>query len=269
MRWSVRLGSLFGIPVYLHFTFLLLLGFVALTRLVTGGVGAAAGALLLISSVFGLVVLHEMGHALAARHFGIGTRDVTLLPIGGVARLERNPSLPRQELWIALAGPAVNLVLAGLLGIVLLLTGFHGTIGLGAGSFLAQLMAINLGLFLFNMLPAFPMDGGRVLRAHLARRRGMLPATETAAGVGRFMALLLGIAGLFWNPMLILIALFVWFAGSQELRAVRMAHQPRWSWMPPVDPTWSNHDPRSGSWPRDEPWSPGEPPAVRVWVRRF
>ena len=242
MRWSFRLGSLFGIPVYLHFTFLLLLGFVALTRLVYGGIGAAAGALLLVSSVFGLVVMHEMGHALAARRFGIGTRDVTLLPIGGVARLERNPGNPRQELWIALAGPAVNLVLAGLFGIVLALTG---------GSFFAQLLAINLALFAFNMLPAFPMDGGRVLRALLARRMGQRPATEIAVSVGKGMAVLLGVAGLFWNPMLILIAFFVWTSGNQELR-------PAWSWVPPAEPRW----------PYDGPGGPVAPRVVRVRVHR-
>jgi hypothetical protein len=109
------------------------------------------------------------------------------------------------------------------------------------------------------MLPAFPMDGGRVLRAFLARRRGQLAATETAVSVGRFLALLLGIAGLFWNPMLILIAFFVWISGSQELRAMRFAHRPSWSWVPPNDgPTWSS----------DEPRAPGEPPVVRVWIHR-
>jgi Zn-dependent protease len=220
MRWSIRLGSLFGIPVYLHFTFLLLLGGLAFLQLVQAGPAAALASLILVSSVFGLVVLHEMGHALAARRFGIGTRDVTLLPIGGVARLERLPATPRQELWIALAGPAVNLALAGLIGGFTGLAGLSGGGGI-AGWFAAQLVTINLALFFFNMLPAFPMDGGRVLRALLARRMGNLQATEIAATVGKGMALLLGIAGLFFNSMLVFIAIFVWFGAGQELLMAR------------------------------------------------
>jgi Zn-dependent protease len=207
---------LLGIPIYLHVTFLLLLGVFFLGSLLSAGVGAAVGTLVLISSVFGLVVLHELGHAMAARAFGIRTRDVTLLPIGGVARLERMPEEPRQEFWIALAGPAVNVAIAGLLGIWLFVTA--GSVG---GGFAARLMSINLALVLFNLLPAFPMDGGRVLRAALARRMGTMRATEIAATVGKGMALLFGIAGLFLNPMLILIAFFVWIGANQELLIAR------------------------------------------------
>ena len=238
MNRSFRLGSFLGIPVYLHVTFLWLLGFVALSQLLQGGLAAAVGGLLLTSSVFGLVVLHEMGHALAARRFGIRTRDVTLLPFGGLARLERMPRDPRQELWIALAGPAVNLAIAGLLGILLSLAGFTGAIGFTSGSFLAQLMAINLVLFAFNMLPAFPMDGGRVLRALLARRMAYLSATEIAVTVGKGMATLLGAVGLFWNPMLVLIALFVWFGANQELQTAQFDNRPVWAPAPPVVRVW-------------------------------
>jgi Zn-dependent protease len=246
VKWSVRLGSPFGIPVYLHLTFLLLLGFLGLGEWARGGIAAGLASVVMISAVFGVVVLHELGHALAARGFGIATRDVTLYPIGGVARLERMPRDPRQEMWIALAGPAVNLGIAGLLGVWLALTGFAGGVGFAGGSFAARLMAINLGLVVFNMLPAFPMDGGRVLRAVLARRVGHLAATEIAATVGKSMAVLFGIAGIFWNPMLLFIAIFVWFGAGQEVMAARM-------------PSWVGEP---------GPFAPS-PPVVRVWVRRW
>ncbi len=231
MKWSFRLGSMFGVPVYLHMTFLLLLGGVGLVQLFQGGLGPAVGMVTLISAVFGCVLLHEMGHALAAREFGIATRDVTLLPIGGLARLERMPRDPRQELWIALAGPAVNVALAGVLGIWVALFG---------GWFANRLLLINLGLVVFNMIPAFPMDGGRVLRALLARRMGHLRATELAASIGKAMAIVFGVAGLFLNPMLIFIAFFVWFGAGQEAQLAR--RQP-WFGREPVPA-----DPWPGAW---------------------
>lgn len=220
---KIRLGAPFGIPVYLHWTFLLLLGFVAISQVIaSGSVVAAFAGVLFVSVIFACVVLHEFGHALAARRYGIRTRDVTLLPIGGVARLERMPEDPRQELVVALAGPAVNVAIAGLLGIWLFLTGFASADGLTlAGSFAARLLSINLALVAFNMLPAFPMDGGRVLRALLAQRMSYVRATNLAATIGRGMALLFGIVGLLWNPMLVLIALFVWVGAGQEAAMVR------------------------------------------------
>jgi len=218
MRWSWRLGTVFEIPIYLHWTFLLLLGFVAVSQLAaSGSFVVAMSGVAFIAVVFGCVVLHEFGHALTARRFGIATRDVTLLPIGGIARLDRMPNDPRQELWVALAGPAVNLAIAGLLGIWLFLTG-PGLIG---SSFAAKLLLVNIALVVFNMLPAFPMDGGRVLRALLARRIGHMEATEVAARVGRGMAVVFGLIGLVWSPMLILIALFVWFGAGQEAEMAR------------------------------------------------
>jgi Zn-dependent protease len=221
MNWSFRLGRLFGIPVYMHWTFLLLLGFVAFGQGVRSGPGAALGGIVFVTTIFGCVVLHELGHALAARRYGIGTRDVTLLPIGGLARLERMPDDPRQELWVALAGPAVNLAIAGALGVGLAVIGSVGALSWTGGSFAARLMAVNLGLVVFNLLPAFPMDGGRVLRSLLAHRVSYVQATDTAATVGRGMAILFGVAGLFFNPMLILIALFVWTGATQEAQMVR------------------------------------------------
>jgi Zn-dependent protease len=229
---SWKLGTACGIGIYVHWSFLLLAAYVLFTRGTQGGWALALFSVLFLFAVFGCVVLHELGHALMARAFGIGTRDITLYPIGGVARLERMGEKPWEELCIALAGPAVNGVLAVILfvlGIVLvgarnwagLLNTPDELTGLGGMGFLFDLLAANVVLGLFNLLPAFPMDGGRVLRALLSWPLGRLQATEIAAGVGMVMALLLAVVGLFVNPMLLLLAAFVFFAGRQELAALR------------------------------------------------
>src|SRR6186997_2147839 len=174
MKWSLRVGRLFGIPLYVHFTFFLFLVWVAAESWRMGGsTGGALVEVLFMCALFGCVVLHELGHALTARRYGIATRDITLLPIGGVARLERMPDDPKQELLVALAGPAVNIVLAGLLLLVILPAAAIAPVNelqLVGGNFLVKLMWINVSLAVFNLIPAFPMDGGRVLRALLGMR---------------------------------------------------------------------------------------------------
>ena len=220
MKWSWKIGTFTGIAVYVHATFVLLLGWIALTHwmqyqsLIPALTGVA-----FILSLFLCVVLHEYGHALTARTFGIATKDITLLPIGGVARLERIPDKPNQELWVALAGPAVNAVIAALLAAYLSLTGHFQPvqqIGLTHGVFLERVMFANLFLVGFNMIPAFPMDGGRVLRALLAKRMEYARATRIAASIGQGLAFVFGFLGLFTNPFLVFIAFFVWIGAAQE-----------------------------------------------------
>ncbi len=220
MKWSLNIGSFRGIPVRIHATFLLILAWVALSYLRQGqSVGTAATGVLFVLAIFLCVVLHEFGHALVARKYGIRTRDITLLPIGGVARIERMPDDPRQELWLAIAGPSVNLAIATVLFVLLATTAAlvpMSRLTVTTGPFLQRLMAVNVFLAAFNLLPAFPMDGGRVVRALLAMRMDYSRATHVAATLGQGMALLFGFLGFFFNPFLIFIALFVWIGAAQE-----------------------------------------------------
>ncbi len=221
MRGSWNLGRVAGIGVYVHWTFLLLLLWVVGGYLVAGFSWAAAmEAAALVIVVFGCVVLHELGHALTARRYGIVTQDITLLPIGGVARLLRIPEDPWQELIIALAGPAVNVVIAAALIGLLVLLGQIGNaynVAFEGGHFLVNLMWINVLLVAFNLLPAFPMDGGRVLRALLGFGLPYVRATQIAARLGQVMAVLFGIAGLYVNIWLVVIGIFIFMAAQQEL----------------------------------------------------
>jgi len=224
MKWSLKLGSFAGIHVYVHWTFVLLLGWILFSRLGQGhGWTEAWRGVGFIIALFGCVLLHEFGHALTAKRYGIRTQDITLLPIGGIARLERLPENPRHELWVTLAGPAVNVVIAGVLFAILGLV-YHVNeflqVRLLEGNFWVQLMWVNVFLGAFNLLPAFPMDGGRVLRALLSMRLGREKATRLAASIGQGMAILFGIAGFFGNPMLIFIAIFVYLGAEAEARAV-------------------------------------------------
>ncbi len=226
MSWQFKLGRFAGIDVFIHITFFLIVGWYALTYWLMGRTAAAAleGAAFILLIFLG-VVLHEYGHALTARKYGIKTRDITLYPIGGVARLERMPDKPIQELWVALAGPAVNVVIAIGLFIYLALTNALvplNELTLTTGSFLERLMLVNIFLVVFNLIPAFPMDGGRVLRALLAMRLEYVRATQIAATIGQGMAVLFGFWGLFNNPLLLFIAFFVWMGAAQEASMVQM-----------------------------------------------
>ena len=228
MKWKLNLGRYAGIQVYMHTTFFLLLLWVAASHWSQGaGFSGIVLGIFFILAIFLCVVLHEFGHALTARKFGIETRDIILLPIGGVARLERMPRDPIQEIYVALAGPAVNLVIAAILYTFLLTTDTFAplsNLSVASGPFLERIMLVNIFLLLFNLIPAFPMDGGRVLRAVLALRGDYVQATQRAALVGQGIALLFGLFGLiFGAPMLVFIALFVWIGAAQEASMAKMS----------------------------------------------
>jgi Zn-dependent protease/CBS domain-containing protein len=229
MRWSWTVARIAGIRIDVHATFLLLLAWVALADYQRAQTAAAAiEGVLLTLAIFASVVLHEYGHALTAARFGVKTRSITLLPIGGVARLERMPDRPREELAIAIAGPAVTLGIIIVLYVALRLVGapiVGAVTGSGtSGSFAAQVLWVNVVLAVFNLLPAFPMDGGRVLRAALALRMPFARATGIAARVGKVFALLFAIVGLFVvsNPFLVVIAVFVWLSAAAEAASAQL-----------------------------------------------
>lgn len=219
MRWSVKLGRFAGIDTYVHATFLLLIAWSAWSAWSGAGTGLAVVlGVAFLFAVFASVLLHELGHALMARRFGIRTRRIVLSPIGGIAQLEGMPRHPRQELAVALAGPAVNFVLAA--GLWMVEPVFAGVPLVG--SLVGAVLVANLVLGAFNLVPAFPMDGGRALRAFLAERMPSARATSIAARIGKTIAVVMGLAGLWWgNFLLALIAAFVWFAANAEQAASR------------------------------------------------
>jgi Zn-dependent protease len=221
-RWSWHLGRILGIPTRIHASFALVLLWVGISTWSAAHSGLAViFGLVFALAIFACVLLHEFGHALVARKFGIETRRITLLPIGGVAELERSPEDPRAEMWIAAAGPAVNFAIAAGLTLLGFATGIFSSAGL-LGVVFSGLVWANVMLGLFNLVPAFPMDGGRVFRAWATRRYGRLRATELAAKLGRVLAVGFGVWGLFGsNPVLVLVAAFVWFAAGRELAGVR------------------------------------------------
>jgi Zn-dependent protease/CBS domain-containing protein len=228
MKWQWKIARIAGIDVYMHATFLLLIGWVALSHWTAQqSWSAVVAGVFFILLLFVFVVMHEYGHALTARKYGIKTRDITLYPIGGVARLERMPEKPIEELWVALAGPAVNVVAAIVLFGYLVVSGTFqpvASLTISTGSLVERLMAVNLWLVLFNLIPAFPMDGGRVLRALLGLRMEYVQATQVAANVGQAFAFLFGFIGLFSDPFLVFIALFVWMGAAQEASMVQMKY---------------------------------------------
>jgi Zn-dependent protease len=226
MSWSWKVARFAGIDIYVHATFLIVVAWIALLYWnESHSLGAVFEGVAFLLTLFACVVLHEFGHALTARRYGIRTRDITLLPIGGLARLERMPEKPAQELWVALAGPAVNVVIAALLFLGLRASGLWQAVdelGIATGGFVERVMLTNVILAGFNLLPAFPMDGGRALRALLATRMEYTRATQRAAFIGQAMAIVFAFVGLQGNPMLIFIALFVWIGAGQEASMVQM-----------------------------------------------
>ena len=225
MNWSLKVARIAGIDVFLHWTFLILLGWVYMSNLqAEGGTRAEAIAgVLFILALFVCVLLHELGHALTARRYGIGTRSIVMLPIGGVATLEKMPEDPKQELWVALAGPAVNVVIAGILLAGLLISGNMPAFTESSLTqntqplvFLFNLLVVNVMLAVFNLIPAFPMDGGRVLRALLAMRQDRVKATRIAAQIGQFLAIIFVFLGFFYNFWLVFIGLFIFLGAGAE-----------------------------------------------------
>lgn len=226
MKWSWKIARIAGIDIYIHATFLLLIYLIGISYWnQQGTIEAVISGVGFILALFACVVLHEFGHSLTARRYGIKTRHITLLPIGGVAALEKMPDDPRQEINVAIAGPAVNFVIAFLLYIYLGLQHVPITteeLSVTSGSFAYRLMMVNIFIGGFNLLPAFPMDGGRVLRAVLALRMDHAEATRKAASVGQALALAMGFLGIMYNPFLLFIAVFIWFGASMESNAEQL-----------------------------------------------
>jgi Zn-dependent protease/CBS domain-containing protein len=224
MSWSLNIGRVAGTVVRIHLTFIIFLAWIFLANYAAGGFPSAWNSVAFVLLLFFCVLLHEFGHIFTARAFGVSTPYVTLLPIGGVAQLERIPEESGQEFLIAIAGPLVNVAIAG----VLILLGADIMVPNAAAvenmhiSMLDRLAAVNIFLALFNLIPAFPMDGGRVLRAALASKFGYVRATEIAAHIGQFVAFALGFFGLLYNPILIFIAIFVYLAASSEAHMVAL-----------------------------------------------
>ena len=238
MRWSYTIARIAGTEVKVHVTFLLLLGWIAYDVWVSAGPGAAFVYTLFFVAFFLCILLHEFGHIMMARRFGVRTPDVILLPIGGVARLERIPEAPRQELLVALAGPAVTVAIIVTLFAASLATGESAAAILGATSatvralfnsdpiaeqvpFLVHLLVVNVVVLGFNLIPAFPLDGGRVLRALLAKRMGLARGTRIAGAIGQLFALGLGVLGFLQSqPIWLLVAFFIFLGAGSEASAV-------------------------------------------------
>ncbi len=263
-RWSWEFGRYFGISLRIHVSFAILLGWLALaTYSNSGSVIAALYSVTVLSALFACVAMHEYGHALMARRFGIGTREITLFPIGGIAQLERIPDEPAKEFWIAVAGPAVNVALALLCAALIWLE--HGTFtpiydeGWMNAAILPTLLRVNVVMALFNMLPALPMDGGRVLRALLALRMPNLQATRLSTRIAKVLSggmILLGV--LSGNLLLSIIGLFVWMASNAEYQRVVMEEVYRRAFQPgrPARSFWAGQAAPPNEWVNPPPGSP-------------
>jgi Zn-dependent protease len=224
MGSSLKIASVFGIEVRIHITFLLFLAWIWFSYYQVAGVEGAIQGVIFILILFACVLLHEFGHAFAARAFGIRTPDITLLAIGGVARLTRIPDKPWQELVVAIAGPLVNVVIAAVLIFVIRVSAdLQPLEHLESPRFelLAKVASLNVMLVLFNLIPAFPMDGGRVLRSLLAMAMPYVRATQIAAWIGQGLAIVFAIYGFFGNPILIFIAFFIFVGAQQEVVMAR------------------------------------------------
>ncbi|MEM9932031.1 MAG: site-2 protease family protein [Bacteroidota bacterium] len=222
MKWSLYLGKVSGVKLFIHWTFLILIAWILISQLLQGvGLEETLWTVFFVLAVFGCVTLHELGHSFAAKNYGIETQNITLLPIGGVASLEKIPERPKEELVVALAGPMVNVVISvGLFMMLLVLRPELNSLeldNLNRENFLPNLMTVNLFLVIFNLLPAFPMDGGRVLRALLSMKLPKVTATRWAVGIGQAFAIGFAFWGLFNNPLLILIGIFIFLGAQAEL----------------------------------------------------
>ncbi|MGK7395452.1 MAG: site-2 protease family protein [Candidatus Cyclobacteriaceae bacterium M3_2C_046] len=227
MKWSLNLGKVLGIKLVIHWTFFILLAWIVFAQIQQGSeTQTVILTLAFVLAIFLCVILHEFGHALTARHYGIPTKKITLLPIGGVAGLERMPEEPRKELLIAVAGPLVNVLIALILAFFIPFEQYANNPerlvqAITPQNFLIALFSINVILVLFNIIPAFPMDGGRVLRALLALKMNRIKATNIASKLGQLIAFGFVFLGLFYNPFLILIGIFVYFGAYSENRMVQ------------------------------------------------
>jgi len=226
MKNSLFIGRIAGIKIFIHWTFPIIIFWIIFSNLKMGlNTEQITWSVVFILALFACVTLHELGHALAAKRYHIKTKDITLLPIGGLARLEKMPEKPMQELVVALAGPAVNFVIVIILIIFLRLTqlptDFSIITHVSADNFLLSLAIINLWLAVFNLIPAFPMDGGRVLRALLSLRLNRVLATKIAANIGQVLAIVFVFIGFFNNPFLLFIGIFIFFGASIEYEQVK------------------------------------------------
>jgi len=225
MGWSLKLGKIFGIDFRIHVTFFLLLLFIFIAGASQRGALVALRAVLFISAVFACVLIHELGHSLIARRFGKEAKSITLLPIGGLAMMEEMPEKPGQEIAMSLVGPFINLAIAGVLYLSVGQWSGIGTPNLfpdSAQAFFAGLIGVNIILAIFNLIPAFPMDGGRVLRGLLAMRMDFVRATSLAVFIGQAVSLFFIFFGIFFNWWLALIGFFLYMGAGTEKQQVML-----------------------------------------------